>query len=251
MAVPLLVAFRGLLRTGEMLATQPSRLVVRTRTGPSSVCTRDCHADRSFVAPICDNIFAKQRLYAHNGYLFRSQVSVSRPQIASPNARRQPYRFRRGWQQPIFREIGSLDRTAVRGRWKSTSTVAGLRPAFVEPVEVLQEVEWSRSLAGQRRSHRLMESNTLRKSVLSEREEHNNIHVFISTTHRSCFSDMFVALLSSLYCCEEVEPGWKHASPWCAEKHISVVTLCSGSSSISHILAAQSHSQHFPPHLHC
>ena len=66
-------------------------------------------------------------------------------------------------------------------------------------------------------------------------------------------SDFFYyAATSPNNCCEEgsLEPGWKQANLRCAEKRLSVMSLCSGSSSTSQKLTAQLHSKYFPRRLH-
>ena len=54
-----------------------------------------------------------------------------------------------------------------------------------------------------------------------------HITCLTSTTHQTCFQNLFVALPFSQYCCEErvrLKPEWKQGHSWCTEEHIFVVS---------------------------
>ena len=70
-------------------------------------------------------------------------------------------------------------------------------------------------------------------------------HVFSCTTHQSCFQILF------LHCHFQSMVVEVEERLVCGIAQHCRVTPVSGSSSISQILTAQLHSQHFLPHLHC
>ena len=82
----------------------------------------------------------------------------------------------------------------------------------------------------------------------------NTSHVISGTTHQSCFQHLLLRCQFLTFFFEEVVLTTDGSRPkiWCAAESASLSChTCSVSSSISQILMAQLHSQHFPPHLHC
>ena len=139
LAVALMVAFHAMLRTGEILTLQVCHFVMPLAAGPVVLALEEtkCSQRRGIKAEsvvltdptligylrvVLPRLRPGERLYGGSGYQFREDVRSLCYLARLPAANWRPYSLRRGGATAHFLEFGSLDRTAVRGRWTSVQT---------------------------------------------------------------------------------------------------------------------------------
>ena len=139
LAVALMVAFHAMLRTGEFLTLQVCHFVMPLAAGPVVLALEDTKGSQrrgikaesvvltdptliGYLRVVLPRLRPGERLYGGSGYQFREDVRSLCYLARLPAANWRPYSLRRGGATAHFLEFGSLDRTAVRGRWTSVQT---------------------------------------------------------------------------------------------------------------------------------
>ena len=138
LAATLLVAFAGLLRTGEFITLVKRQLVFspgmlsvvvslpRTKTTgwrgqPESVIINDpCVVNALKLAT--DHIGPDDRIYAKSPAAFGKELKWLCATFGFQHSRLTPYCLRRGGATWCFMTTGSLDATTARGRWQHSAT---------------------------------------------------------------------------------------------------------------------------------
>ena len=139
LCVLILVAFHALLRTGELCRVQASHFVRPPRVGPflltlprtKSGIRRGDFAESvvltdpvliQYLHVLLPRILPGERLWPKDSQSFRIQFRQLCTDARLPALPWRPYSIRRGGATAHFLQFGSLDKTAVRGRWQSART---------------------------------------------------------------------------------------------------------------------------------
>ena len=139
LCVLILVAFHALLRTGELCRVQASHFVRPPRVGPilltlpgtKSGIRRGDFAESvvltdpvliQYLHVLLPRILPGERLWPKDSQSFRAQFRELCADARLPALPWRPYSIRRGGATAHFLQFGSLDKTAVRGRWQSART---------------------------------------------------------------------------------------------------------------------------------
>ena len=70
----------------------------------------------------CENRLPNEQVVGRSGYLFRKLFRLGLETLQLSAAGYKPHSMRRGGATHHFHRSGSLDRTAVRGRWRHVET---------------------------------------------------------------------------------------------------------------------------------
>ena len=124
LCVLILIAFHALLRTGELCRVQASHFVRPGKAGPilltlSNTISGIRRGDLAENVVLTDPV---EHLWPKNSQSFRTQFRELCADARLPPLPWRPYSLRRGGATAHFLQFGSLDKTAVRGRWQSTRT---------------------------------------------------------------------------------------------------------------------------------
>ena len=139
LCVLILIAFHALLRTGEFCRVQASHFVRPGKAGPicltlsntkSGIRRGDLAESVVLTDPVLiqylhvllSRIFPGEHLWPKDSQSFRTQFRELCADAGLPPLPWRPYSLRRGGATAHFLQFGSLDKTAVRGRWQSTRT---------------------------------------------------------------------------------------------------------------------------------
>ena len=74
------------------------------------------------LVAILPKFTAGERIYTHNARVFRRELTSMLAFLGINDERFAAYSFRRGGASYLFKTTGSLDTTAVRGRWSHEKT---------------------------------------------------------------------------------------------------------------------------------
>ena len=135
----ILIAFHALLRTGELCCVQASHFVRPGKAGPifltllkteSGIRRGDLAESVVLTDPVLiqylhvplTRILPGEHLWPKNSQSFRTHFRELCADAGLPPLPWRPYSLRRGGATAHFLQFGSLDKTAVRGRWESTRT---------------------------------------------------------------------------------------------------------------------------------
>ena len=140
LALLVLVAFHGLLRTGEAVSLRARQFVYPDPAGPCLLTLGQTKSGQrrsvassesvvltdptllAYVRVVIPRLQPGERLFSKSEPAFRDDFRTLVSAAQLPAAGWRPYSLRRGGATSHFLEYGSLDRTAVRGRWQSTRT---------------------------------------------------------------------------------------------------------------------------------
>ena len=139
LCVLILIAFHALLRTGELCRVQASHFVRPGKAGPifltlsntkSGIRRGDLAESVVLTDPVLiqylhvllTRILPGEHLWPKDSQSFRTQFRELCADARLPPLPWRPYSLRRGGATAHFLQFGSLDKTAVRGRWQSTRT---------------------------------------------------------------------------------------------------------------------------------
>ena len=139
LCVLILVALHALLRTGELCRVQASHFVRPVKAGPifltlsntkSGIRRGDLAESIVLTDPVLiqylhvllSRIFPGEHLWPKDSQSFRTQFRELCADARLPPSPWRPYSLRRGGATAHFLQFGSLDKTAVQGRWQSTRT---------------------------------------------------------------------------------------------------------------------------------
>ena len=139
LCVPILIPFHALLRTGELCRVQARHFVRPEKAGPifltlsntkSGIRRGDLEESVVLTDPVLiqylhallSRILPGEHLWPKDSQSFRTQFRELCADARLPPLPWRPYSLRRGGATAHFLQFGSLDKTAVRGRWQSTRT---------------------------------------------------------------------------------------------------------------------------------
>ena len=131
LCVLILIAFHALLRTGEMCRVQASHFVRPEKAGPIFLTLSNTKSGNvvltdpvliQYLHVLLPRILPGEHLWPKDSRSFRTQFRELCADAGLPPLPWRPYSLRRGGATAHFLQFGSLDKTAVRGRWQSTRT---------------------------------------------------------------------------------------------------------------------------------
>lgn len=136
-ALSLLLAFHGLLRTGELLTIAKSHVAISQVKGPAVISLgltksgkRQGAAESISIhdEDVCRRLFqwcqnpCSRRQLCQSSYLWRKQFNQVLASLGFETWDFRPYSLRRGGATFAFQQQGALDRLLVLGRWQSIKT---------------------------------------------------------------------------------------------------------------------------------
>ena len=134
LAVLILVAFHAFLRTGELLHLQAKHFMMSERGGLVLLLLESTKSGQrrsmqselvvlsdplllAYVRCLIPRLAPGERLYLRGSQQFREDFGSLCRRASLPSLPWRPYSLRRGGPTAHFLEYGSLDKTALRGRW--------------------------------------------------------------------------------------------------------------------------------------
>lgn len=136
-ALSLMLAFHGLLRTGELLSVSRSHVTISHPKGPAVVSLgltksgkRQGAAESITVheEDVCRRLFqwlnspSSRKMLCHNSYSWRKFFNSTLEALGFSKWDYRPYSLRRGGATFAFQQHGALDRLLLLGRWQSVRT---------------------------------------------------------------------------------------------------------------------------------
>jgi hypothetical protein len=139
LCVALMVAFHCFLRTGEILKMRAAHFVLPQRQGPALLSLPETKSGQrlqavpesivisdplllTYLQVLLPQLQSGEAIYPGGDRVFRASFAQLCREVRLPGVGWRPYSLRRGGATAHFLQFGSLDRTAVRGRWQSTRT---------------------------------------------------------------------------------------------------------------------------------
>ena len=165
-ALSLLLAFHGLLRTGELLTLQAKHCSISSAKGPLVVSLGLTKSGKRQGAAesvtihnddVCRRMFQWLKSTSGNaflagpGHIWRKTFATFLEKVGLDKVDYRPYSLRRGGATFYFQKLGSFDKLLVLGRWQAAATA---RIYVNEGLSVLAEMEttisaFSRNLRSQ------------------------------------------------------------------------------------------------------
>ena len=156
-ALNLLVAFHGLLRTGELLGLKAKHFSIQRPSGPAIVFLGLTKAGKRQGAAesvtihsedVCRRLFqwvkasSKEAAFTGPSHQWRKTFNDVVDAVGLSQVDYRPYSLRRGGATYYFQVLGSFDKLLVMGRWQAAATA---RIYINEAVAVLAELSISAS----------------------------------------------------------------------------------------------------------